>query len=84
MSSSRGSSSAGVHRFVLSHGGAAPDVARLAALRREHGVEVLVAGGVTELDVLPRLRDAGVSGVMLGEALLSGAIDFQAAMAAAA
>lgn len=74
----------GVHRFVLSHGGAAPDVARLSAIRRTHGVEVLVAGGVTDLDVLPRLRDAGVAGVLLGEALLSGAIDFTAARAAAA
>jgi phosphoribosylformimino-5-aminoimidazole carboxamide ribotide isomerase len=75
---------AGVRRFVLSHGGAEPDVARLAALHREHDAEVIVAGGVTELDVLRRLRDAGVSGVLLGEALLGGAIDFTAALAAAA
>jgi len=74
----------GVRRFVLSHGGAAPDVARLAALRQQYGAEVLVAGGVTEIEVLPRLRDAGVSGVLLGEALMSGAIDYPAALAAAA
>jgi phosphoribosylformimino-5-aminoimidazole carboxamide ribotide isomerase len=74
----------GVRRFVVSHGGAVPDLARLASLRNEHGAEVLVAGGVTELDVLPRLRDAGVAGVLLGEALLSGAIDYTAALAAAA
>lgn len=73
----------GVRRFVLSHGGAAPDLARLAAMRRDHGAEVLVAGGVTQLDVLRGLRDAGVAGVLLGEALLSGAIDYTAALAAA-
>jgi hypothetical protein len=32
-----------VHRFVLSHGGAAPDLARLAALRHQHLGTVLAA-----------------------------------------
>lgn len=77
-------SAAGVRRFVLSHGGAAPDLARLTALRRDHDAEVLVAGGVTDIGGLPRLRDAGVSAVLLGEAVLSGAIDYRAAVEAAA
>jgi phosphoribosylformimino-5-aminoimidazole carboxamide ribotide isomerase len=75
---------AGVTRFVLSHGGADPDVDRLAELCRSVDAEVLVAGGVTELDGVARLRDAGVRGVILGEALFTGAIDYQAALAAAA
>jgi phosphoribosylformimino-5-aminoimidazole carboxamide ribonucleotide (ProFAR) isomerase len=43
-----------------------------------------VAGGVHDLDAVRRLRDAGVAGVILGEALLSGAIDYPAAVTAAA
>jgi phosphoribosylformimino-5-aminoimidazole carboxamide ribonucleotide (ProFAR) isomerase len=69
---------------VLGHGGGAPDAAPLGGLARTHDVEVLVAGGATELDALRRLRDAGVAGVILGEALLSGSIDFPAALEAAA
>ncbi|HEY7591264.1 MAG TPA: HisA/HisF-related TIM barrel protein [Candidatus Limnocylindrales bacterium] len=74
----------GVRRVVLGHGGDAPDAAPLGGLARTHDVEVLVAGGATELDALRRLRDAGVAGVILGEALLSGSIDFPAALEAAA
>ena len=47
-------------------------------------IDVLVAGGVTGLDGIRRLRDAGIAGIILGEALLSGAIDFSAALEAAA
>jgi len=75
---------AGVRRFILSHGGDRPDTALLADLVAHHAAEFLVAGGVTELAVLARLRDAGVAGVILGEALLGGAIDYAAAVAAAA
>mgnify|MGYP003433158146 CR=1 FL=1 len=45
--------------------------------------EILVAGGVRDLDGLRRLRDTGVSGVILGEALFSGAIEYPAALEAA-
>jgi phosphoribosylformimino-5-aminoimidazole carboxamide ribotide isomerase len=75
---------AGVRRVVLSHGGTAPDAALLEALRLRHDVDVLVAGGITDLPGIARLRDAGVAGLILGEALLSGAIDFQRALEAAA
>ena len=74
----------GVRRFVLSHGGATPDAAALGELARRHDVDLLVAGGVAELDGIRRLRDAGIAGIILGEALLSGAIDFSAALEAAA
>lgn len=75
---------AGVARLVLSHGGADGEVAALAELARTVDIELLVAGGVREIDGVRRLRDAGVGGIILGEALLSGAIDYTAAREAAA
>ncbi len=75
---------AGVARFVLGHGGAEPDLANTQRLVRSYDAEILVAGGVRDLDGLRRLRDTGVHGVILGEALLSGAIEFPAALEAAA
>jgi phosphoribosylformimino-5-aminoimidazole carboxamide ribotide isomerase len=74
----------GIVRFVLSHGGAEPDLERLRRLVRDHGVEVLVAGGVTDLATISRLRDAGVAAVILGEPLLTGALALPAAQEAAA
>lgn len=76
--------SAGVTRFVLSHGGGEPDPDRTRELIRSYDAEILVAGGVRDLDGLRRLRDTGVGGVILGEALFSGAIDYPAALEAAA
>ncbi|MDO8484485.1 MAG: HisA/HisF-related TIM barrel protein [Candidatus Limnocylindrales bacterium] len=75
---------AGVGRFVLSHGGAEPDLERTRELIRSYDAEILVAGGVRDLEGLRRLRDTGASGVILGEALFSGAIDYSAALEAAA
>jgi phosphoribosylformimino-5-aminoimidazole carboxamide ribonucleotide (ProFAR) isomerase len=74
----------GVARFVLTHGGTEPDLARAASLVRSYDADFLVAGGVRDLDGLRRLRATGVAGVLLGEALLSGAIDYPAALEAAA
>jgi phosphoribosylformimino-5-aminoimidazole carboxamide ribotide isomerase len=74
----------GVRRFVLSHGGTEPDTTLLAGLARATDADFLVAGGVSDLDGIRRLRDAGVAGIILGQALLSGAIDFSAALEAAA
>lgn len=73
----------GVRRLVLSHGGSTPDMELLAALVRRRDADVLVAGGAGDLDAIRRLRDAGITGIILGEALLSGAIDFPAALEAA-
>lgn len=64
----------GVGRFVLAH------AARRAATR----AEFLVAGGPADLGAVRRLRDAGIDGLILGEPLLSGALDFGAALEAAA
>jgi phosphoribosylformimino-5-aminoimidazole carboxamide ribotide isomerase len=74
----------GVARLVLSHGGAEPDLERVRSLVRSYPAEVLVAGGVRDLDGLRRLRDTGAAGVILGEAILSGAIELPAAVEAAA
>ena len=74
----------GVSRFVLAHGGRAPDLAILGPLAARADLDVLVAGGVSDLDGIRRLRDAGIAGIILGEALMSGAIDFTAALEAAA
>lgn len=73
----------GVARLVLGHGGGEAELRALAALRASVDVEVVVAGGVRDLDGIRRLRDAGVAGIILGEALLSGAIDYPAAVEAA-
>ncbi|MEA2621282.1 MAG: phosphoribosylformimino-5-aminoimidazole carboxamide ribotide isomerase [Chloroflexota bacterium] len=75
---------AGVHRFVLSHGGAAPDLGVLATLSGSVDAELVVAGGVASPALLPGLRDAGISGVILGEAIFNGAVDYPLALAAAA
>jgi phosphoribosylformimino-5-aminoimidazole carboxamide ribotide isomerase len=78
---------AGVTRLVASHAAAAdgadplPAVAAHAAAA---GMELLVAGGARDLEGLRRVRDAGAAGIILGEALLSGAIDYAAAREAAA
>jgi phosphoribosylformimino-5-aminoimidazole carboxamide ribotide isomerase len=74
----------GVRRVVLSHAGEAARAEHLARLGRQHDVDVLVAGGVADLDGIRRLRQAGIAGLILGEALLSGAIDYPAALEAAA
>ena len=74
----------GVRRFVLAHGGSAPDPALVERLVRDLDVEVVVAGGVVDLAGIRQLRDAGLAGILLGEVLLSGRIDYPAAMEAAA
>ena len=74
----------GVRRFVLSHGGSAPDLSSLGSLVAARDADFIVAGGVADLDGIRRLRDVGIAGIILGQALLSGAIEFSAALEAAA
>lgn len=74
----------GVRRFVLSHVDSGPDDRSLRSLVAACDAEIHVAGGVSDLDGIRRLRDAGVGGVILGEPLLSGTIDYGAALEAAA
>jgi phosphoribosylformimino-5-aminoimidazole carboxamide ribonucleotide (ProFAR) isomerase len=75
---------AGVRRLVLGHGGGSPDLGLLARLVASYDAEVLVAGGPADPATISRIRDAGVAGLILGESLLSGSIDFPAALEAAA
>lgn len=75
---------AGVRRFVLTHAAPGAETAALAGRIVRIGAECLLAGGVTDAAQLPTLRDAGVRAVILGEALLGGAIDFETAVKAAA
>ena len=74
----------GVRRFILSHGGARPQPELLATIVRTIDADLLVAGGVTDLEGIRMLRDSGIHAVILGEPLLSGAIDYIAALEAAA
>jgi phosphoribosylformimino-5-aminoimidazole carboxamide ribotide isomerase len=74
----------GVRRLVLSHGGAAPDLGFLAGLVRSIRAQLFVAGGSTDTGTIKSLRDAGIAGIILGEPLLTGAIDFATALEAAA
>ena len=74
-------STAGVRRFVISHVTPRADLTPLARLVAGLDAEVLVAGGVRELDDLRALQAAGISAVIVGEALFTGAIDLSEAIA---
>jgi phosphoribosylformimino-5-aminoimidazole carboxamide ribotide isomerase len=74
----------GVRRFVLAHATGDAEVAEIATLARTVDADLIVAGGVSDVDGIRRVRDAGAAGIILGEALLSGAIDYQTAREAAA
>ena len=74
----------GVRRFVLGHATGAAAVAEVASITRSVDADLLVAGGVGDVEGIRRVRDAGAAGIILGEALLSGAIDYQTAREAAA
>ncbi len=75
---------AGVRRLVITHVGDVALVASLVEMAGRAGAEVIVAGGVTDLEGVRRTRATGATGLILGEALLSGAIDFASASAEAA
>jgi len=72
----------GVRRFVFSHARTAPEHELVASLARRVDAEVMVAGGVSSLHDLLLLRDGGVAGVILGEALFTGAISLNEALEA--
>jgi phosphoribosylformimino-5-aminoimidazole carboxamide ribotide isomerase len=74
----------GVRRFVLGHATGDAEVAEIAALARTVDADLLIAGGVADATGIRRMRDSGAAGIILGEALLSGAIDYQTAREAAA
>lgn len=62
------------------------DVAGAAELARQSGLRIIASGGVRDLDDIRRLqqREAdGVEGVIVGQALYTGALDLAAALAVA-
>jgi len=75
---------AGVRRLILSGGGPSPDPQLLADLLRNVSAELYLAGGPVELESIRAVRDGGIAGIILGEPLLSGALDFARALEAAA
>jgi phosphoribosylformimino-5-aminoimidazole carboxamide ribotide isomerase len=75
---------AGVRRIVATHGGSEPGSATLGALTQRGDIEVVVAGGVTDETGIGRLRELGVRGLILGQVLLSGQLDYASAVRAAA
>lgn len=70
----------GVRRLVVSHWRPA-ELDNLLGVLREHDIEVQLAGGTADATLLPSLRAAGVAGLILGEALFNGSIDYAAATA---
>lgn len=65
----------GVRRLVVSHWTEA-DLARLAAIKARHDIWVQLAGGVSEPAQIEAAAAAGIDTLILGEALLSGAIAY--------
>jgi len=69
----------GVRRIVLSHW-QRDNLAPLVSIAGARRAELQLAGGVADLDSLLELRESGVAGVIVGEALFNGAIDYAAAL----
>ena len=66
----------GVRRLVVSHW-TAGDLPRLAAMGARHDVVLQLAGGISEPAQIDAVAAAGIDTLILGEALLSGTIEYQ-------
>lgn len=75
---------AGVRRFVLSHAAGEAAPALVHELSSVTSAELVVAGGVVDLEGVRALREAGAAGLILGEAIFSGRIDLSEAARIAA
>ena len=75
---------AGVRRFVFSHVASPEDIERVGAMAMGLQGEILVAGGISRPEELATLRDLGIGGVILGEAIFTGAVDLAEALRMAA
>lgn len=62
---------------------AGPNVAAMAEMQAAVSLPVVASGGVSTLDDVCRLRDAGLAGCIIGRALYEGAIKLEDALAAA-
>jgi phosphoribosylformimino-5-aminoimidazole carboxamide ribotide isomerase len=68
----------GVRRLVVSHW-TVDDLPRLAAIGARHDIALTLAGGIAEPAQIDAAAAAGIDALILGEALLSGTIDYQTA-----
>lgn len=66
----------GVRRLLVSHWAEA-DLPRLTALATRHDLALTLAGGITDPAQLDAVAAAGIDTLILGEALLSGTIQYQ-------
>jgi len=71
---------AGVRRFVFSHVAQGSGVSQVNGLADGLDADITVAGGITSIEGLLELRDAGVASVVLGEVLFTGALDLAEAI----
>jgi len=62
---------------------AGPNVAATKALAQECPFDLIASGGVTTVQDVERLKEAGVAGAIIGRALYEGTITLEAALAAA-
>jgi phosphoribosylformimino-5-aminoimidazole carboxamide ribotide isomerase len=72
-------SSEGVRRVVLSHWTAA-DLPRISGWTATADMEIQLAGGATDSAAVSAARDAGAQALILGEALFTGAVDYEGAL----
>jgi len=70
-----------VRRLVVAHW-TTEDLPRLSELAKRHDVEIQLAGGATDLEMVQAASRAGAHALILGEALFTGAVDYRAALAA--
>ncbi len=57
-----------------------PNFKAVEELKKAVGIEVIASGGISSLDDLKRLKETGVSGVIIGKALYTGDIDLREAL----
>ncbi len=57
-----------------------PNLAAMEKMKRSVGIEIIASGGVSSLEDVRKLRDAGMGGAIIGKALYTGAIDLRQAI----
>lgn len=62
--------------------GSGMDVSSAVELQAQTGLQVVASGGVSTLEDVLRVRDAGLAGVIIGRALYEGSLSLRAAIAA--
>ena len=60
-----------------------PNLKAMEKMVKAVGIDVIASGGVTDIQDIKNLKDAGVAGVIIGKALYTGNIDLGEAIAAA-